>query len=94
MVVNSQSTTEILRTSKSSSGTINNMPFLQSPFHSAGIDMVNMTFSHSPYVQTAGNNMLAANQPTTSNVFVSQGNGLISSTELTLETSALPYNNN
>jgi len=49
-----------------------------------------MTFSHSPRVQTAGNDMLAANQPTASNVSIPQDNSPISSTEPTLETSALP----
>jgi len=94
MAVDSQSTTKMSRTSKSSSGTVNNMPFLQPPVHSAGIYVINMTSSHSPHVQTAGNNMPAANQPAASNVSVFQGNSPISSIESTLETSALPYNNN
>jgi len=84
--VGSQSTTEMLRTSKSSSRTVNNTPFLQPPVHSAGIYMVNMTSSHSSCIQTAGKNMSAANQPAASNVSVPQGNGPISSAELTLET--------
>ena len=68
MVVNFQSITETLRTSKSSSETVNNMPFLQPPIHSAGIDVVNMTFLYSSYVETAENDMSVANQPTASNV--------------------------
>jgi len=94
MAVDSQSTTETLRTSKSPLGTVSNIPFLQPPFHSAGIDVINMTSSHSPHVQTAGNNMLVANQPAASNVSVPQDNSLIFSAEPTLETSALPYDNN
>jgi len=94
MAVDSQSTTETLRTSKSSSGTVNNMPFLQPPIYSAGIDVVNTTFLYSSYIQTAGNDMSAANQPATSNVSMSQDNSPIFSTEPTLKTSALPYNNN
>ena len=89
MAVDSQSTTEMLRTLKSSSGTVNNMLFLQPPFYSAGIDVVNTTSLHSPHVQTAENNMSAANQPTASNVSMPQDNGSISSTEPTLKTSAL-----
>ena len=92
--MDSQSTIETLRTSKSFSGTVNNIPFLQPPFHSAGIDVVNMTFLHSSHVQTAENDMSAANQPATSNISMLQGNSPISSAESTLETLALPYDNN
>ena len=56
--------------------------------------MVNITSSHNPCVQTAENNMSAANQPAASNVSVSQGNSPISSAEPTLETLVLPYDNN
>ena len=94
MAVDSQSTIETLRTSKSSSRTVNNIPFLQPPIHSAEIDVVNTTFLYSSYIQTAGNDMSVANQPAASNVSMSQDNSLIFSTEPTLKTSALPYNNN
>ena len=92
MAVDSQSTTEISRTSKSASITVNTMLFLQPSIHLAGIDVVNMAFLHSPHVQTAGNNVSAANQPTTSNVSISQDNGPNSSAESTLDASALPSN--
>jgi len=94
MAMDSQSKTETSRTSRSSSRTVNNIPFFQLPFHSAGIDVVNMTSLHSPRVQTAKNDMSAANQPATSNMSVPQGNSPISNTEPTLKTSALSYNNN
>jgi len=53
-----------------------------------------MTSLYNFCVQTAENDMLAANQPAASNVSVSQGNSPISSAEPTLETSVLPYDNN
>ena len=92
MAVDSQSTTEISRTSKSVSITVNTMLFLQPSIHLAEIDVVNMTSLHSPHVQTAGNNVSAANQPAASNVSISQDNGPNSSTEPTLDASALLSN--
>ena len=56
--------------------------------------MVNITFLYSSYVQTTENNMLAANQPITSNMSISQGNSPVFNVELILDTSALPYSNN
>jgi len=91
MAVDSQSTTEMSRTSKSASITVNMMPFLQPSVHSAGIDVVNMASLHSLHVQTARNNVSAANQPAASNVSVPQGNGPISSAK---HASVLPYSNN
>jgi len=70
------------------------MFFLQPSVYLAGIDVVNIASSHSPHVQTVGNNILAANQPATLNMSVLQGNGLIFSAEPTLDTSVLPYSNN
>ena len=70
MAVDSQSTIKILRTSKSSSGTVNNMPLLQPLFHSARINVVNITLSHSPHIQTVENDMSAANEPAVSNTSV------------------------
>ena len=70
MAVDSQSITETSRTSRTSSRTVNNTPFFQLPFHSAGIDVVNMTSLYSPCIQTAKNDMSAANQPAASNVSV------------------------
>ena len=92
MAVDSQSTTEISRTSKSVSITVNTMLFLQPSIHLAEIDVVNMASLHSPHVQTAGNNVSAANQPAASNVSISQDNGPNSSTEPTLDASALLSN--
>ena len=89
MAVDSQSTTEMLRTSKSISITVNTMPFLQPSVHSARIDVINMASSYSPYVQTAGNNVSVANQSAASNMSVPQGNSPISNTEPTLDASVV-----
>jgi len=70
MAVDSQSTIKILRTSKSSSRTVDNMLLLPPLFHLARINMVNMTFSHSLYIQTVENDMLAADEPAASNISV------------------------
>ena len=94
MAVNTQLTTESYITSKLSFKTINTMTFLWPSIYSEETGVINTTFSHNSHVQTAGNNILAVNQPTTSNMFVSQDNRFISSTEVTLNTSVLPYNNN
>ena len=93
MAVDSQLTTEMLRTSKSISITANMIPFLQPSVHSAGIDVVNTASLHNPHVQTTKNNMSAANQPTASNVFMPQGNSPNSSTRPILDASTLSYSN-
>ena len=49
---------------------------------------------HNSYVQTVENNMLAVNQPADSNMSMPQGNSPTPSAEVTLNMSALPYNNN
>jgi len=54
---------------------------------------INMTFSPQPPVQTAGDNMLVANQSAASNVSMPQGKGSNTSAEPTLAASAIPYNN-
>jgi len=61
MAVDSQLITEMSRTSKSAFITVNTMLFLQSSVYSAEINVVNMASSHSSHVQTAGNNISAAN---------------------------------
>jgi len=94
MAVDSQLITEISRTSKSASITVNITPFLQPFVYSAGIDVVNITFLHSLHVQTAENNMSAANQPAASNISGLQGNSPNSSAEPILDASVLSYSNN
>ena len=57
------------------------------------MEAVNLTPMYTPYAQTVENNMSAVNQSTNSNVSIPQSNSPFLSTEVTLNTLALLYNN-
>ena len=93
IAVNTQSTTETLRTSNLFSQIAKKYSFCQSPIHTERIEAVNLTLLHNSHVQTIKNNMSVVNQSTDLNMSVPQGNSPITSAEVTLNMSALQYNN-